>query len=151
VNRVLVHVSSCPFFSPNALMFHLFHPSALGGFEGRIKRSVERDATRVSQLGTLHGRCKLHNVVKAMEQTSFDKINSILPLPRLGQSIVINQCKWRSDILVLPHTKLSPPSPCYSYIRRFFYDRANYSICGDRLLGARKERFDSDLISTRML
>ena len=46
VNRVLVYVSSSPTFSPKALIFHLFHPSVLGGFEGRVKRSVEC-ATRV--------------------------------------------------------------------------------------------------------
>jgi hypothetical protein len=104
-------------------MFHLFHPSALGGFEGRIKRSVERDTTRVSRSEPFTE--DVHNVVKAMEQTSFDKVNSILPLPRLGQSSSTS-AKWRSDILVLPHPKLSPPSSCSSYIRRFFYDRANY-------------------------
>ena len=95
----------------------------------------------VRQRGLLDDRDKLISQIQArkglesfLKPPSFDNLRSAAVR---GPVIIINHCKWRSDIIIL--LRDSPPSliPTPSN----FYDRANK--LRDQLLGARKEGLDS--------
>jgi len=70
-----------------------------------------------------------------LKPPSFDTLRSAASH---GPVIIINHCKWRSDIIVLLHN--SPPSLIPT--SNDFYIRANK--LQDQLLGARKKGLDSD-------
>ena len=95
----------------------------------------------VRQRGLLDDRDKLISQIRArkglesfLKPPSFDNLRSTA---MRGPVIVINHCKWRSDIIIL--LRDSPPS--LIPMADDFYDRANK--LRDRLLSARKEDLDS--------
>ena len=88
----------------------------------------ERDAL-ISQI---QGRPGLEGLLGATSFTSLRSASSCGPV------IVINHCKWRSDILILSHS--SPP--CSISTIDDFYNRANK--LRDELVKARKHGLDSE-------
>ncbi|KAI9462804.1 CHAT domain-containing protein [Lactarius psammicola] len=96
-----------------------------------IKRQklVEERDTLVSQI---QGRPGLEGFLKAPSFTTLRSAAS------RGPVIIINHCKWRSDILILFHNSL----PCSIPAVIGFYDRANK--LQDELVEARKHGLDSD-------
>jgi CHAT domain-containing protein len=93
----------------------------------RQKLVEERDAL-VSQI---QGQPGLEGFLKA---PSFETLRSAASH---GPVILINHCKWRSDILILFHNSL----PCAIPTPRDFYNRANK--LRDELVAARKHGLDS--------
>jgi CHAT domain-containing protein len=98
----------------------------------------------VQQRKLLDDRNKLISQIQALpgfetflEPPSFDKLHFAAAR---GPVIIINHCRWRSDILVLLYN--TPHSPSLIPTADDFYDRANN--LRDQLLGARKEGLDSD-------
>ncbi len=94
----------------------------------RRKLVEERDAL-VSQI---QGRPGLEGFLKTPSFTTLRSAAS------RGPVILINHCKWRSDILILFHNSL----PCSIPTTGDFYDRANK--LRDELVEARKHGLDSD-------
>ena len=93
------------------------------------------------QRGLLNDRDKLISQIRArnglesfLKSPSFDDLHSAAVR---GLVIMINHCRWRSDIIILLHD--SPPSLVST--ADDFYDRANK--LRDQLLGARKEGLES--------
>jgi hypothetical protein len=70
-----------------------------------------------------------------LKPPSFDKLHSAAAR---GPVVIINHCRWRSDILI----QNSPHSPSLIPTADDFYDRSNN--LRDQLLDARKEGLDSD-------
>ena len=96
----------------------------------------------VRQQGLLEDREKLISLIRSrkglvsfLEPPSFDHLRSAAVR---GPVIVINHCRWRSDIIIL--LRDSPPSLIPT--ANDFYDRANK--LRDQLLGARKKERDSE-------
>ena len=96
----------------------------------------------VRQQGLLDDRDKLISQIRTrkglesfLKPPSFDNLRSTA---MRGPVIVINHCRWRSDIIIL--LRDSPPS--LIPMADDFYDRANK--LRDQLLGARKKELDSD-------
>jgi len=95
----------------------------------------------VRQRGLLDDRDKLISQIRArkglesfLKPPTFDDLRSAA---MRGPAIIINHCRWRSDIIILLHD--SPPSIIPT--ANDFYDRANK--LRDQLLGARKKGLDS--------
>jgi len=95
----------------------------------------------VRQQGLLDDRDKLISQIRArkglesfLKPPSFDNLRSAAVC---GPVIMINHCRWRSDIIILLHD--SPPSLIPT--ANDFYDRANK--LRDQLLDARKKGLDS--------
>jgi len=95
----------------------------------------------VRQQGLLDDRDKLISQIRArkglesfLKPPTFDNLRSAAVR---GPVIVINHCRWRSDIIILLHD--SPPSLIPT--ANDFYERANK--LRDQLLGARKKGLDS--------
>jgi hypothetical protein len=96
----------------------------------------------VRQRGLLDDRDKLISRVRTrkglesfLKPPSFDNLRSAAVR---GPVIMINHCKWRSDVIIL--LRDSPPSLIPT--ANDFYDRANK--LHDQLLGARKKGLDSN-------
>jgi len=95
----------------------------------------------VRQQGLLDDRDKLISQIRArkglesfLKPPTFDNLRSAAVR---GPVIVINHCRWRSDIIILLHDSLPSLIPTAND----FYDRANK--LRDQLLGARKKVLDS--------
>jgi len=95
----------------------------------------------VRQQGLLDDRDTLISQIRArkglesfLKPPSFDNLRSAAVR---GPVIVINHCRWRSDIIIILHD--SPPSLIPT--ANDFYERANK--LRDQLLGARKKGLDS--------
>jgi len=95
----------------------------------------------VQQQRLLDDRDKLISQIQAqnglesfLKPLSFDNLRSAAVL---GLVVMVNHCRWRSDIIILLYD--SPPS--LIPMADDFYDRANK--LRDRLLGARKKGLDS--------
>ena len=93
------------------------------------KKLLEEREALISQI---QGRPGLEGFLKMPSFTTVRSASS------RGPVILINHCKWRSDILILIHN--SPP--CIIPILEGFYDRANKMR--DGLFEARKHGLDSD-------
>jgi CHAT domain-containing protein len=117
-------------------------PDNYGG--GREHGAVRMDPFGhlvVQQRKLLDDRNKLISQIQAlpgfetfMKSPSFDKLHSAAAR---GPVLIINHCRWRSDILIILHDSPLSLIPTADD----FYDRANNMR--DLLLGARKEGLDS--------
>jgi len=95
----------------------------------------------VRQRGLLDDRDKLISQIRSrkgfesfLKLASFDNLRSAAVR---GPVVMINHCRWRSDIIIL----LRDSTPSIIPTTNDFYDRANK--LRDRLLGARKQGLDS--------
>jgi len=95
----------------------------------------------VRQQGLLNDRDNLISQIRArkgfeslLKPPSFDHVRSAAVR---GPVIVINHCRWRSDIIIL--LRDSPPSLIFT--SEYFYDRANK--LRDQLLGAKNKGLES--------
>jgi len=111
-----------------------------GGEEG-LKAMDPFGRLVVRQQGLLDDRDKLISQIRAckglesfLKPLSFDDLRFAA---MLGPVILINHCRWRSDIIILLYD--SPPS--LIPMANDFYDRANK--LRDQLLGAREEGLES--------
>jgi hypothetical protein len=93
----------------------------------RQKLMEERDVL-ISQI---QGQPGLEGILKALSFTTLRSAAS------RGPVVIINHCKWRSDIIILFHNSL----PCSIPTADDFYDRANR--LRDELVEARKHGLDS--------
>jgi CHAT domain-containing protein/tetratricopeptide (TPR) repeat protein len=93
----------------------------------RQKLMEERDVL-ISQI---QGQPGLQGILKALSFTTLRSAAS------RGPVVIINHCKWRSDIIILFHNSL----PCSIPTTNDFYDRANR--LRDELVEARKHGLDS--------
>jgi CHAT domain-containing protein len=113
------------------------HGGASGGDEGMdpfgrlVVRQQKLLDDRDKLISQIRARKGLETFLKA---PSFDNLR---PAAMRGPVIVINHCKWRSDIIIL----LYDSTPSLISTADDFYDRANE--LRDRLLGARKKGLDS--------
>jgi CHAT domain-containing protein len=112
-----------------------------GGPDGGFVRMDPFGHLVVKQRKLLDDRNKLISRIQALpgfetflKSPSFDKL---LSAAARGPVIIINHCRWRSDILILLHN--SPP--CLIPTAADFFDRANN--LQHQLLSARKEGLDS--------
>jgi CHAT domain-containing protein len=92
------------------------------------QKLVEERGVLISQI---QGRPGVEGFLKAPSFTTLCSAAS------RGPVILINHCKWRSDILIIFHNSL----PCSISTPDDFYDRAN--ILRDQLVEARKHGLDS--------
>ena len=118
-------------------------PNSIGDSRGGGPGSMDQFGHLVvQQRKLLDDRKKLISQIQAlpgfeafMKLPSFDKLHFAAAR---GPVIIINHCRWRSDILIILHN--SPPSLIPT--ADDFYDRANN--LRDLLLNARKEGLDSN-------